>query len=170
MQTSRFQLGLIATLAMGLGFTLSSPPASGYPAGAAVSYGANPLVSAGGSIVNGGSEVVVTAPSDQALVLTDLLLTSYSDMPCKRVHRTVMESSSGAVMGEFETSSAYAIKYYDYDSSAGQMVSHRFSSGLSVPAGESVTLTVTQTGSYGGCDSSSSYGVRYSVSGYYTQP
>jgi hypothetical protein len=81
-----------------------------------------------------------------------------------------MERSSGAVMGDFETNSAYAIKYYDYDSSVGQMVSHRFSSGLSVPAGESVTLTVTQTGSYGSCSSSSSYGVRYTVSGYLAQP
>ena len=43
MQTSRFQLGLIAALAMGLGLALSSSPAIGYPAGAAVSFGANPL-------------------------------------------------------------------------------------------------------------------------------
>ena len=39
MVTSRFQLGLIATLAVGLGFSLSSSEAIGYPAGAAVSLG-----------------------------------------------------------------------------------------------------------------------------------
>jgi hypothetical protein len=32
MVTSRFQLGLIATLAVGLGFSLSSSEAIGYPA------------------------------------------------------------------------------------------------------------------------------------------
>ena len=43
MQTSRFQLGLIATLAVGLGFSLSSSDAVGYPAGPAVSLGTNPI-------------------------------------------------------------------------------------------------------------------------------
>ena len=35
MQSSRFQLGLIATLATGLGFSVASSDAVGYPAGAA---------------------------------------------------------------------------------------------------------------------------------------
>ncbi len=42
MVTSRFQLGLIAALAAGLGFSLSSSEAVGYPAGAAVSQDAAP--------------------------------------------------------------------------------------------------------------------------------
>ena len=49
MQTSRFQLGLIATLAVGLGFSLSSSEAVGYPSGAAVSMGANPVPELGES-------------------------------------------------------------------------------------------------------------------------
>jgi hypothetical protein len=51
MVTSRFQLGLIATLAVGLGFSLSSSEAIGYPAGPVVSLGANPIVSVGGTII-----------------------------------------------------------------------------------------------------------------------
>ena len=44
MHTSHFQLGLIAALAVGLGFSLASTDAVGYPA-SAVSYGESPVVS-----------------------------------------------------------------------------------------------------------------------------
>ena len=71
MHTSRFQLSLIATLAVGLGFSLSSSQAVGYPAGAAVSLGANPLWSHGG-MSNASSAVIFTAPADKDMVLTDL--------------------------------------------------------------------------------------------------
>jgi hypothetical protein len=47
MVTSRFQLGLIATLAIALGFTLASSEAVGYPAGSAVSFHENPVVAIG---------------------------------------------------------------------------------------------------------------------------
>ena len=56
MQTSRFQLGLIATLAVGLGFSLASSDAVGYPAGAAVSMGTNPLWAKGGTSVEFSAE------------------------------------------------------------------------------------------------------------------
>jgi hypothetical protein len=49
MQTSHFQLGLIATLAVGLGFSLASSNAVGYPAGSAISFHNNPVVSIGGT-------------------------------------------------------------------------------------------------------------------------
>ena len=76
MVTSRFQLGLIATLAVGLGFSLSSSEAIGYPAGAAVSLGANPVWSSAGRLESGeGSrELVVVAP-EKDLVITDVVLT-----------------------------------------------------------------------------------------------
>ncbi len=48
MQTSRFQIGLITAMAAGLGATLTSSDAIGYPAGAAISLGANPVWSTGG--------------------------------------------------------------------------------------------------------------------------
>jgi hypothetical protein len=151
---------------------MASSSATGYPAGAAVSAGSNPVVSAGGSIVDGGEDVVLTAPFDQALVLTDVLLSSYTNIACKRTHQTTISTSSGEVLGEFETNSAFIYKYYDFGSDGGAMVTHRFGSGLTVPPGESVSLSVSQTGSYSysGCSTSSDYGVRYSVSGYLAQP
>jgi hypothetical protein len=171
MSAERTHLFLITGLALGLGYTMASSSATGYPAGAAVSAGSNPVVSAGGSVIHGSDEVVLTAPSDQALVLTDVLLASYTDIDCKRTHHTTIQSSSGEVLGEFETSSAFIYKYYDVESDGGLMVSHRFGSGLVVAPGETVSLSVSQTGqySYVGC-SSSDYGVRYSVSGYLAQP
>ena len=80
MQTFRSQLGLIATLAVGLGFSLASSQAIGYPAGAAVSLGSNPLWTYGGSLRSASSSDTPTtlfdAPSDQDMVLTDLSLGS----------------------------------------------------------------------------------------------
>ena len=69
MVTSRFQLGLIATLAVGLGFSLASSDAIGYPAGAAVSLGSNPVISVGGTISSTSVELF-TAPVDQDVVVT----------------------------------------------------------------------------------------------------
>jgi len=171
MQTSRFQLGLITTLAVGLGISLASSQAIGYPAGPAVSYGSNPVVSAGGSILTGGSESIFTAPGGQDLIVTDLVLTSYSGIYCKRAHVSELELTSGEVLGHFETNSGNAMRYYDYETDSGMSIAHSFSAGLRVPAGETLTLSVTETGNYGSsCSAASSYGVRYAVSGYLAQP
>ncbi len=78
MQDNRFQSSLIAVLAIGLGavsaLSLSSQTAQGYPAGAAVSSGANPVWSVGGVISNDGDAIIIEAPSDQAIVFTDISL------------------------------------------------------------------------------------------------
>ena len=171
MQTSRFQLGLMATMALGLGFSLSSSQAIGYPAGAAVSTGTNPVVSSGGTaFVDAGTAVVLTAPPDQDLVLTDVVLTSFSDSSCKRSHHSNLTLDTGEIVAQFETNSAYSQRYYDYASTSGLSVQHRFGSGLLVPSGQSLRVEVTQTGYFGSCGSSSDYGVRYALSGYHAQP
>ena len=77
MQTSRFQLGLIATLAAGLGAALSSSPAIGYPSGPVVSSGTNPVWAIGGTLP-GETRTVLTAPADQDMVVTDVLITGDS--------------------------------------------------------------------------------------------
>ena len=71
MVTSRFQLGLIATLAVGLGFSLSSSEAIRYPAGSTVSTGTNPLWAVGGNHYPCTPVDIITAPSDQDIVVTD---------------------------------------------------------------------------------------------------
>ena len=168
MQTSRFQIGLIAALSCGLGLALSTTPAIGYPAGSAVSYGSNPIVSSGGLVYEGGTATVLTAPEDQDVIVTDVLLSSGSDSYCLRAHQSTLTLSSGTVVGKFDTSSAWAKQYGDWDSSSGLSVNHTFGSGLRVPAGESLTLSAGAHWSVGSC--SGSHGVAYSVSGYQSQP
>ena len=171
MQTSRFQLGLIAALSLGLGYALAPSAAIGYPAGAAVSSGSNPIVSIGGSVYADETKTLLTAPSDQDLIITDLVLTSFSYVGCKKNHKTELTTSAGAVLGQYETSSSTSRRYYDYDSSPGLSVRHAFQSGLRVPAGESLSVGTIESGEHGdGCGSSTTYGVRYSLSGYHAQP
>ena len=171
MQTSRFQLGLIATLAVGLGFSLSSSEAVGYPAEAVVSMGANPIVSSGGVLNDGTGRALFSAPPDQDVIITDIILTSHSNLECKRAHRTELTLETGEILAHFMTSSATARRYYEYDSSTAGSIQHTFGSGLRVSAGGTVQMAVIQAAAQGdGCGSSTSYGVHYAISGYYAQP
>ena len=140
MNTSRFQLGLIATLAVGLGFSLSSSEAIGYPAGAAVSMGTNPVWSVAGTETGGGTDLFA-APSDRVTVITDILFDtsgSYSSCP------------------DF-TFKACATDIFTPDGDNA----HRFESGLIVPAGEPLRIKGPTT---------STCKVNYTLSGYYAQP
>jgi len=141
MGTTRSQLGLITVLAFALGIAVSSKPASGYPAGPVISYGANPLWTLGG---NTGSTAIISAPADQDMVITDLILSpGYSTLGV-----ATLTASSGTVMGQF---------YLQSYSSIERHVRHAFAGGIRIPRGESVTLTSDTT-------------VYYSISGYYAQP
>ena len=79
MQTSRFQLALLCTLSLALGAALTSSDAIGYPSGSAISYQYNPVVSIGGTAYSSeAAKSLLTAPAEQALVITDVVLTSTS--------------------------------------------------------------------------------------------
>lgn len=154
-------------LGMSLMYIYTNQKADALPA-AAIGYGQNPLVSIGGTAYDAETKTIFTAPSDQDIVVTDLVLSSYSSMTCKRNHKSELILSSGAVLGQFETHSS--ISRGSYSSSTGMSIQHSFSSGVRIPAGESLTFVVTQTGADGSsCGTSTSYGVRYMFSGYYAQ-
>ena len=148
MQTSRFQLGLIATLAVGLGFSLSSSEAVGYPAGAAVSYGSNPLWAKAGEASDTG-DVVITGTSGVDVVVTDVVLTTNADDCFSNVFFDV---PSGETLAYFKLRS-------DSDGDKTSSIQHSFSSGLPVFAGDSMSIR-----SVGSCP------VAYTLSGYYAQP
>ena len=172
MQTSRFQLGLIATLAVGLGFSLSSSEAVGYPTGPTVSFGANPVVSVGGSVRSGASAGIITAPATQDLILNDVVLASYTIGSCKMSHRAYL-TIDGAVVGDFEISSAFGGQgYNDSTTDGGSMVSQSLNAGIRVPAGQVLRVEVSETwrySRYGECGATLG-GIRYMLSGYYAQP
>jgi hypothetical protein len=142
MQTSRFQLGLIATLAVGLGFSLASSHAVGYPAGAAVSMGSNPLWSVGGSP---SATETLTAPSDQDMIITDVHF-SNTDSGWLRLNMDI----AGATVASFVSDSATDRPQISLQS------------GIRVPAGETMFMSFI---AYYGLTT-----VGYTVSGYYAQP
>ncbi len=154
MHTSNFHIGLVAALAMGLGFTLSSSEAVGYPSGPAVSSGTNPVWSLGGNIDTPGSVSVLTAPDDSDVVITDVYFTSQCTNCAVRI----------ALDTETERLASY--RYWQIQDGGSTMdsvvspqpVRQSMSSGIRVPAGESLSLSI------------SSHYIDYTLSGYYAQP
>ena len=141
MQTSRFQLGLMAALAVSLGFSLASSDAVGYPSGPVVSTGTNPAWNAAGRINGATSRVLVTAPPDQDAMVTDLVLsTNYGS------NIVDLELSDGTVVA----------KYYLRDNLPMNI---NLNTGIHVPEGQSLSVKWT----------SSNY-LYFSVQGYYAQP
>ncbi len=149
-------------LAIGVGalgvLALGSATADGYPSGAAVGYGQNPLVAQGGSL-SGDSVEVFTAPSDQVIVVTDLLIsTSGSDGYAACTPVVELNTSGGQLLGRYRIAS-----YTSYVSAVNftpANVSHSFVSGLPVPPGETLTIS----------GATSTCTVDFSVSGYFAQP
>ena len=175
MQTSRFQLGLVCALSLTLGLALDSGDAIGYPAGAVISSAENPVASIGGTAyASEAAKILLSAPDDQVLVVTDVVLTSTSEIQCMRSHKTELSTTAGDIVGQFETNSGIAAYYAHYWGmvSDGRQVNHTYGSGLQIDPGQTLYLGVVQTGSYtrDGCGSAGSHGVRYSISGYYAQP
>ena len=78
MQTSRFQLGLMAVLAVGLGFSLASSDAIGYPSSSVVSLGSNPLWSRTGTVGHCSTTDLLTVPSGQVAVVTGWRMDSFT--------------------------------------------------------------------------------------------
>ena len=146
MQTSRFQLGLIATLAVGLGYSLSSSQAVGYPGAVAVSMGTNPLWSKGGTS-SAYSMDVVTAPVDRDMVLTDLSLSTHYDYDT-RTGIDVGGEPAGRWTVSGKAGNAYTATTFGL----------AMTSGVRVPAGETLSLTT------------SGQSIDYFMSGYYAQP
>jgi len=155
MHSSHFQIGLIAILAGCVGFALASSKAIGYPAGASVSVGTNPVLAVGG-IVSSGTNELITAPADQDVVVTDVWMTMANRSCTADVEFT---TSGGATVATVKLYSYFYEATYEATNSHPASVQHSFGSGLPLPAGQ--TLQITESG---GCS------VAYTISGYYAQP
>ncbi len=163
-------------MALALGATstllLQSQEARGYPAGASVSLGSNPVVSKGWSFSPGESSTLLSASADSDLVLTDVVMsTSSSSTDCWG-----FVSYEIAVAGEtVATGSAGVSSYYlYYDRSHGRPAGSGSStlqlrSGLRVPQGEDVVVTTNSHTMSSSCASSNVKGWM-TVSGYHAQP
>jgi hypothetical protein len=154
---------LIALGAIAIGFTMSqamqSSPAQGYPMGA-VSLGSNPIDMAAGTASESATEVF-TASEDHNFVVTDVVLTLIggSSTWATCTSQVTLLNSSGDRLGSFQLQADQA-NYYGADpGSPASIISHTFSSGLVVSAGD--TMTIARTGSCGALD--------YTLSGYHAQ-
>ena len=138
-------------------------------------YGQNPISSIGGTAYDGEDKLLMTAPNNYDLIITDVVLTSTTNVNCMRTHKSEFHLGSGPVLGQFETSSTGIVVDTGTwgTSNDGGKIQHSFTSGLRIPAGDSLYFGVTQTSSYtynGSCAASTSHGMRYMVSGYYVSP
>ncbi len=169
MQTSHVQIGLIASLALGLGYTLSSTQAVGYPASSAISYGANPVWSAAGRLVHEDAPVLISVPSDQDLIVTDVQLgMSDQDSDFNCMTKWTIDLLDGD--DSFGTWAMQQYRHYSDGDSWTPGVDHidsNYTSGLRIPAGTALTLTASKLYEM---DCTGDNFVHYNISGYYTQP
>jgi len=171
MHIDRFQLLITTSLAIATGglatLVLGSRNAQGYPAGSAISYGHNPVVAYGGNLFNGSTTTVITAPADQDIIVSDVVLTPDStDHTCVAGLQFRLELGSGPSVGTY----AMQIKT-DAERSytnTSQNVVAQYSSGIRVPAGDTLQAAVNHSYEYN-C-TRSELSVAYAVSGYIAQP
>jgi hypothetical protein len=164
MASTHLQLGLITTLSLALGYTLSSSTAIGYPAGAAVSLGTNPIMSIAGLLEADERLTAATAPADQTLVITDVVLSAGDSQSSCLAHVRVELNTPTETVGSF----GIGIARDGYGTSNYQtQLSTQLSSGISVPPGES--LEISSNIVYEDC-SGSGPEVYYTLSGYYAAP
>ncbi len=161
MHSSRFQLSLTSSLALGLSallaWTLVSGDAIGYPSGPAVSLGSNPVFSVGGHPGASDTTTVLTAPSDQAAIVTDVAITAIG------YNGSYACTSSVSLLDPDGTSHAsyrVASNTGPYSNSiTPSNIVQSFSSGVAVAPGDTLRISLS-----GNCT------VSYTLSGYYAQP
>lgn len=152
------------------------PPASAYPAGAAVSYGANPIVATGGSVTAGSSATLFTAPAGQDIVVTDLVLTGGFSSSANFTYcrgATVVVTLSTASGTRASAALGYVTTMDSQNGNAGLAVvpvTMSLSSGLPVAAGETLTVTTSVLASYSTTYCDPNLTVAYTATGYYAEP
>ena len=149
--------GLIVAATLG---TLSNN-AIGYPV-STTSLGANPIVSTGGTVSINSVSTATTAPPNQDLIITDVVLgvtNSYSYY-CEANFQVVLTTSGGASLGNF------VVGHPNLDASQlrNEVISLR--SGLRVPANESVQVAINNIWK----DCGNYYTLNYTLTGYLAQP
>ena len=172
---SNFQSALSTALAICLGAILahvfSQSPANASIPTPSVGYGQNPVVSWGGYLASGSIDEVFTAPGTQDVVITDVLIASKQGKWTVRSHQTQFLLDSDAVIGEFITMVGGLLDSGSGGSVHDKSIQHSFSSGLRIPAGDTLRLSVLlENGWSTGGTIEFEHGVHYTISGYYARP
>ena len=127
--------------------------------GPSVSFANNPVLSKGGNI-SAGTALVMTAPSDQRIVITDLLLSMNSSSCASTVELTNDSGTTLAAVKNYSdrvnvSGSGNARAAY----SPASQTQHAFKSGLPIDPDDSIHISED-----GNCS------IAYTLSGYYAQP
>lgn len=164
-------LHLMAVIGLAIGFgaaltmALQVQTAGAYPAGPSISAGSNPIVSAGGSFEGPGSEAALSAPDDQDLIITDVILTaSDTSSGCVGTSRVALSDGS-TVLAQFSTGFTYDMR--SFNNVKPQLIA-QLGSGIRVAAGRTLTIQVTER--YELYCSGSGIDLDWTVSGYHAQP
>jgi hypothetical protein len=140
--------------------------AEAHPGGSAISLGSNPIRSASGEVdldVTTYAANVISAPSGQDLVLTDIILGMAQENAGAKITGTiVLEDGSGTRLA------GYAVRAASVDQNFIVGVSQQYAgpTGIVVPAGSSVTIRWQRLDG----DLDGYFNVMYTLSGYLVQP
>ena len=156
--TLMMSLGLM--VAFGVGFYLSSHSATAYPT-TTIATGANPVVSEGGAFNDDGTQDLFTAYGGTDVIITDVVFSMSLDNTntCLISFVGSFILSSGAKVGEM------AVGMNNPSWGAGNLAplsSAHLSSGIRIPAGETLTLHMNRRYKTGCGDAQ----VHYIISGY----
>ena len=152
----RNTLAIGFVLLCGSVFVTSLKSAYGFPQGPSISSGSNPVLAIGGSI-SSTTTTLFTAPADQMIVISDLLLTMNHYSCSSTISLT---TSSGETLSTSDLHSFYEnYAHYSRTNSQPTSIQHSFNSGLPISPGDSLEITES-----GGCT------ISYTISGYYTHP
>ena len=128
------------------------------PQGPSVNTGSNPVFSYGGTISN-STTTLFTAPADQTMIVTDVVLTM-AEQSCSS---TITFNTSAGNVSSFKLYSNFYTAGDGYGRSATSIepksISHSFNSGVPVNLSDGMDIVES-----GGCN------VSYTVSGYYAHP
>jgi hypothetical protein len=153
-------------LIVGVVLTSLGGEAGAYPAGAAVSRGANPVGAWAGYVERSGSTTVFTAPADQDFVVTDvILIPEFTSLGCRAIARVELTLSTGERVGRYTLGWTASVNGDQF--SIPSHVAVQYSSGIPVLAGTSLTMLVTDLETYACLPT---WGVNYNLSGYHAQP
>lgn len=157
---------LTAALALALGVSatlvLKSRDAIGYPAGAVISLGTNPIVQAAGTAgALSGSALLFAAPAGQRIIVTDVVLTGHgydSQRNCN--FRVGLDTGEAVRLASFQIDTCDASDN-SHNQTAGS-IQHAFSAGIPLEPGESLNIVWTYVNI--GCD------LDWTISGYQAEP
>ncbi len=134
-----------------------------------VSYGQNPIWSAGGYMDGGDTAIIVDAiPTGQTLVVTDVFLTLGDDdggWNCRSRWRTTIQSKSGP--GSVTDLAMFHLRQLQgSDPNSESIINATFSSGLPIAGGQTLQIHANLRGTQN-CDGNER--LYYTLSGYYAE-